>query len=61
MTDFDKSNFDEIETNVQKMDIRDFFSNYSEKDIDKLELHNILDSNIHSDNGNVWILLVNQT
>lgn len=25
------------------MDLKDFFSNYSEKDIDKLELHNLLD------------------
>ena len=43
VNDFEKSNLDYIEAEEQKMDIREFFANYTEKDIDKLELHNLLD------------------
>jgi len=43
VSDFDKNNFEEIEANCQKMDLKTFFSYYSEKDFEKLELNNLLD------------------
>jgi len=43
VNDFDKTNLDYLEGEEQKIDLREFFSNYTEKDVDNLELHNLLD------------------